>query len=132
MISATQVSDLTPLSTSKLKSLEMRATQIQELNALAGLPITRLVLPGSPVTNLEPLRNCPLKELNAIGLQLESLSPLNSMPLESLALSLDGRDEDDFSLLKSIGLKRLRSPNDPLNQTAEEFFIKHKPEIRED
>ena len=74
----------------------------------------------------------PLKELNAIGLQLESLSPLNSMPLESLALSLDGRDEDDFSLLKSIGLKRLRSPNDPLNQTAEEFFLKHKPEIRED
>ena len=125
VISATQVSDLEPISESKMKFLEMRATQVDDLSPISLLPLNRLVLPGSPVTTLEAISHCPIRELNMIGIKVQSLAPLLNMPLESLALSIDCFSFEQLRLLRPMGIKKIRSPNDPPSQSAEEFFEKY-------
>ena len=122
VISGSQVEDLTPLSECPLRKLEMRATKIESLTPLSNCPLEILHLPGSNITCIKAISYCPISELNLIGLKIADLSPLLNMPLQKLSISRNILNNEQIEILKQLDLRILHSPNDPLDQTPDEFF----------
>jgi hypothetical protein len=89
-----------------------------------------LDISNTSVTDLTPLISCKLLvSLDAGGCRLENFRTLqNISSLRQLTISPDLiRNRKDLVLLKSSGIPFIRTPNDPPNQTAADFFRKHLP-----
>lgn len=124
IICGTQVEDLSPLSESPVRILEMRATKITSLSPLSKCPLEKLHLPGSKISCLKAVSHCPISELNLIGLEIQDLSPLLQMPLRRLGISRSSLKDDQIKILKQLDLKNLYSANDPVDQKPIDFFKK--------
>jgi hypothetical protein len=120
-----------PRTTLKLSQLGLANTKIQSLKFAAGLTnLTRLDISNTAVTDLTPLANCKsLHTLEAGGCRLENLSVLKVLPgLRNLTISPELlKNPQELGDLKSIPIPSIRTPEEPADQSAGEFFRKHLP-----
>jgi hypothetical protein len=120
-----------PRTTLKLSQLCLANTKIQSLKFAAGLTnLTRLDISNTAVTDLTPLANCKsLRTLEAGGCRLENLSVLKVLPsLRNLTISPEFlKNPQELAALKSIPIPSIRTPEEPPDQSAVEFFRKHLP-----
>jgi serine/threonine protein kinase/class 3 adenylate cyclase len=120
-----------PRTTLKLSQLCLANTKIQSLKFAAGLTnLTRLDISNTAVTDLTPLANCKsLHTLEAGGCRLENLSVLKVLPsLRNLTISPEFlKNPQELAALKSIPIPSIRTPEEPPDQSAVEFFRKHLP-----
>jgi hypothetical protein len=120
-----------PRTTLKLSQLGLANTKIQSLKFAAGLTnLTRLDISNTAVTDLTPLANCKsLHTLEAGGCRLENLSVLKVLPsLRNLTISPEFlKNPQELAALKSIPIPSIRTPEEPPDQSAVEFFRKHLP-----
>ncbi|MDP7252926.1 MAG: hypothetical protein QGF00_25205 [Planctomycetota bacterium] len=127
-ITATPVTDLSPLNRLPLEYLNISFQPIQEITALRGMSLKHLDVSDTRVTDLSPLSEMssieslsivhiwPMKDISPLrGLKLKHLyatytsivdiSPLAGMPLETLTLF--HTPVKDISVLRGMKLKRL-------------------------
>jgi hypothetical protein len=120
-----------PRTTLKLSQLGLANTKIQSLKFTAGLTnLTRLEISNTAVTDLTPLANCKsLRTLEAGGCRLENLRVLKELPsLRNLTISPEFlKNPQELAALKSIPIPSIRTPEEPPDQSAVEFFRKHLP-----
>jgi hypothetical protein len=120
-----------PRTTSKLSQLGLANTKIESIKFAAGLTnLTRLDISNTAVTDLTPLANCKsLHTLEAGGCRLENLSVLKVLPsLRNLTISPEFlKNPQELAALKSIPIPSIRTPEEPPDQSAVEFFRKHLP-----
>jgi hypothetical protein len=120
-----------PRTTLKLSQLGLANTKIQSLKFAAGLTnLTRLDISNTAVTDLTPLANCKsLHTLEVGGCRLENLSVLKVLPsLRNLTISPEFlKNPQELAALKSIPIPSIRTPEEPPDQSAVEFFRKHLP-----
>jgi hypothetical protein len=89
-----------------------------------------LDISNTDITDLTPLVSCKLLvTLDAGGCRIENLRALQyTRSLRMLTISPDLlQNRKDLALLKSSTIPFIRTPQDPLNQTASDFFRKHLP-----
>ena len=127
--SCSNLGDLAPLQSSRLKTLSLNQCSVKDLSPLRGARLTHLFLDGCPelsdlsplssmeltefvlsnctsVTDLSPLRNMPLKKLNLQNsIKITDVSALGGMQLEEL--SLYSCPVSDLSPLKGMPLTML-------------------------
>ena len=104
-LSATGISDLSPLKGMPLTWLDLHECPVTDLSALKGMRLTQLDLRECPVTDLSPLKGMPLTSLNLWKCRnVTDVSPLQGMPLKSLVL---WSTITDLSPLKGMPLKQL-------------------------
>jgi hypothetical protein len=115
----------------KLTQLGLANTKIQSLKFASALTNLTLVdISNTAVTDLNPLANCKsLRTLEAGGCRLESLRVLKEMPsLRNLTISPELlKNPQELLMLKSIAIPSIRTPEEPPDQSAVEFFRKHLP-----
>jgi Leucine-rich repeat (LRR) protein len=120
-----------PRTTLKLSQLCLANTKIQSLKFAAGLTnLTRLEISNTAVTDLTPLANCKsLRTLEVGGCRLENLRVLKELPsLRNLTISPELlKNPQELAALKSIPIPSIRTPEEPPDQSAVEFFRKHLP-----
>ena len=120
-----------PRTTLKLSQLGLANTKIQSVKFAAGLTnLTRIDISNTGVTDLTPLANCKsLRTLEAGGCRLENLSVLKVLPsLRNLTISPEFlKNPQELAALKSIPIPSIRTPEEPPDQSAVEFFRKHLP-----
>ncbi|MEW6303311.1 MAG: protein kinase [Verrucomicrobiota bacterium] len=104
-LSASGISDLSPLKTLPLTSLNLNSNQISNLDALRGMPLHQLRLIKTAVTNLAPLRGMPLQSLFIAQTPISDISALRGMKL--LSLHLGGSLVTDLSPLSGMPLASL-------------------------
>jgi len=132
-LNGSDISDPPPLprTTLKLSQLGLANTKIQSVKFAAGLTnLTRLEISNTAVTDLTPLANCKsLRTLEAGGCRLENLRVLKELPgLRNLTISPEFlKNPQDLAALKSIPIPSIRTPDEPADQSAVEFFRKHLP-----
>ncbi len=97
------ISDLSPLLGMPLTSLDCDLTKTADLSPLEGMPLTYLNIGRTRVTDLSPLRGMPLTFLWVGGPDVSDLSPLAGMKLTDLMIS--GTQIADLSLLKGMPLE---------------------------
>lgn len=84
-ISFTSISDLSPLTGSNLKTLNLASCKrITSIEPLRGLALTKLVLFGTGITDLSPLKGMPLELIELGCTKVADLSPLKGAPLQEL------------------------------------------------
>lgn len=106
-ITFTQISDLSPLTSSNLKSLNLASCKgITSIEPLRGLALTNLVLYHADITDLSPLRGMPLEVLQLGSTKVKDLSPLKGAPLRELWIS-DNPSISDLSPLEGSPLTML-------------------------
>jgi serine/threonine protein kinase/Leucine-rich repeat (LRR) protein/class 3 adenylate cyclase len=120
-----------PRTTLKLSQLGLANTKIQSVKFAAGLTnLTRIDISNTGVTDLTPLANCKsLRTLEAGGCRLENLRVLKELPgLRNLTISPEFlKNPQELGALKSIPIPSIRTPDEPADQSAVEFFRKHLP-----
>jgi serine/threonine protein kinase/class 3 adenylate cyclase len=120
-----------PRATSRLSHLGLANTKIQSLKFASATPnLTSLDISNTDITDLTPLVSCKLLvTLDAGGCRIENLRALQyTRSLRMLTISPDLlQNRKDLALLKSSTIPFIRTPQDPLNQTASDFFRKHLP-----
>ena len=100
-----RVTDLRPLQGKKLAFLQIANTAVTDLSPLKGMPLRELQCFETPLSNLEPLRDSPLVILWIQGTNVKDLSPLKGSKLEDLTCF--GTPISDLSPLQNVPLKRL-------------------------
>lgn len=125
ILSGNSIHELAPVAEMPLRHLEMRATKIESLDPLSNCPLEVLHLPGSPVSYIGSVLPCPIRELNIIGLTLKDFDCLQDMSLESLSVSPDKLQKDQFKLLQDLDLQFLVGPGDDKLQSPQAFFDKY-------
>lgn len=119
----TELTDLTPLSEMQsLKDLSVSDTQVADLTPLNSLRLKRLHLDGSQVTDLSPLQKMLLEELNLRATRVADLSPLSGMPIRTLWI--DQTPVRDFSPLAEMPLERCYLSN---TQIADLTVLRGRP-----
>ncbi len=112
----------------KLQSFVVKDTAFYELSWSRLMPLlANLDISGTSVSDLSPLRICSrLQNLDIGKLALDNLRPLFALPIARLTLSpLMISDKPSLNALRSLRtLKILRTPDDPENQPAAEFWRK--------
>jgi hypothetical protein len=119
-----------PRTTSKLSQLGLANTKIESIKFAAGLTnLTRMDISNTAVTDLTPLANCKsLQTLEAGGCRLENLHVLKGLRLQNLTISPELlKNPQDLAAIKSIPIPSIRTPDEPADQSAVEFFRKHLP-----
>jgi len=116
---------------SLLSHLGLANTKIQSLKFASATPsLTSLDISNTSVTDLTPLAYCArLVTLDAGGCRLDNFSALKNLrSLRQLTISPDlFQNRKDLALLKSTAIPFIRTPDDPPNQTAADFFRKYLP-----
>jgi Leucine-rich repeat (LRR) protein len=108
--------------------MKLASSEVGDVDFARGMPLVeKLDLSLTHVTDLTPLAACrQLRHLDLTGLNPASLRTLMKLPLESLTLSpmlITDRSSLD-ALRVHRTLKVMRSPEDPLEQPASEFWRK--------
>ena len=120
-----------PRTTFNLSQLGLANTKIQSVKFAAGLKkLTQLDISNTAVTDLTPLAYCKsLRTLEAGGCRLENLRALKELPsLRNLTISPELlKNPQELGDLKSIPIPSIRTPEEPADQSAGEFFRKHLP-----
>jgi serine/threonine protein kinase/class 3 adenylate cyclase len=119
---------LTPRGFLRVRSMKLASSEVGGVDFARGMPLVeKLDLSLTHVTDLAPLGACrQLRQLDLAGLNPGSLRTLMQLPLESLTLSpmlITDRNSLD-ALRVHRTLKVIRSPEDPLEQPASEFWRK--------
>lgn len=118
-----------PRVTNRLSHLGLANTKIESLNFLKALPtLGSLDISNTPVTDLWPLASCKfLRSLEAGGCRLHNLQALKTLTkLQQLTISPELiENPKDMEALKSTTITSIRTPTDPPDQTATDFFRKH-------
>ena len=132
-LNGSDISDPPPLPRTalKLSQLGLANTKIQSLKFASALTNLTLVdISNTAVTDLTPLANCKsLRTLEVGGCRLENLRILKSLPsLRNLTISPELlKNPQELLTLKSIPISSIRTPEEPPEQSAVEFFRKHLP-----
>lgn len=132
-LNGSAITDQPPLPrvTSRLSHLGLANTKIQTLKFASATPsLTSLDISNTSVSDLTPLAYCArLVTLDAGGCRLENFSALKNLrSLRQLTISPDlFPNRKDLELLKSSAIPFIRTPDDPPNQTAADFFRKYLP-----
>lgn len=105
-LTATNVSDLSPLRGIPLRRLNIGFLPVASLAPLRGMPLRRLGAGDTRVSDLGPLRGMKLEQLTIDNLAVSSLAPLKGMPLTELNLVSCGIG--DLSPLTGMPLRCLR------------------------
>ncbi len=112
----------------RVRSLTLAFSDVANLDFAWGMPLMeRLDLSFTHVTDLAPLGACRrLQHLDLAGLNPVNLRTLLKLPLESLTVSpMLVTDKNSLNALRfHRTLKVLRSPQDPPDQPASEFWRK--------
>jgi serine/threonine protein kinase/class 3 adenylate cyclase len=111
----------------KVKTLRLSGTPIANIDFVRYLPqLQSLDISDTHVIDLTPLRNVRLQELNIAGLDPANFRILGFLPLRVLTLSpmLIGDKAALASLRMHRNLRVLRTPDDPADQSATEFWRK--------
>jgi tetratricopeptide (TPR) repeat protein len=112
----------------RVRSMKLGSSEVANAGFVRGMPLLeRLDLSFTHVTDLAPLGACrQLRHLDISGLNPANLRTLIRLPLESLTLSpmliTDRNSLDTLRFHRT--LKVMRSPEDPPNQPASEFWEK--------
>lgn len=113
----------------RLKSLSLRDTKVADLSILRSMPaLEKLNITGSAVVDLAPLvYTRRLESLEAGKLNLQNLRVLRELQLTRLTISPSIiADRAGITMLRHTGgLKVLRAPTDPENQTPADFWRKY-------
>jgi Leucine-rich repeat (LRR) protein len=124
-----------PRASSRLVHLGLANTPLPSLQFAAQLPnLASRDITNTPVVDLAPLAACKnLRSLEAGGCALQNLRSLQSLKnLRRLTLSPESiPNPADLESLQETTLTVIRSPRDPADQSAEEFFrkyLKNKPQ----
>lgn len=106
------ITDLSPVRTLALQSLNISDTAISDLSTLRGLNLTRLDAAHTAISDLSPLAGMPLNRLDITSTLVSDLSPLRDAPLQSLLI----RDTavQDLSPLATCPLRLLFADDCPL------------------
>jgi serine/threonine protein kinase len=99
-----QLTDLTPLGDTGLKSLELANCQVVDLSVLSKLPLKLLILEDIPVFDLSPVRHGSLEHFLCKGTKVRDFSPLLGAPIKTLVM-------DDVPKRFLFSLPRIRSVN---------------------
>ena len=132
-LSGSALSDHPPLPkvATRLSHLGLANTKTQSLKFASATPFLKsLDISNTPVTDLSPLLACKiLNSLDVGGCRLENIKPLLSLQnLRQLTISPELlQNPEDLSQLKTTAIAFIRSPEDPPNQSAADFFRKHLP-----
>lgn len=103
----TQVSDLSPLASDSLRSLDLSGSRrVVDLSPLAGLGLESLTIHGTGVSDLSPLRGMHLKLLNCNYSPVADLSPIRGLPLRTL--QIQHTQVTDLSAIGGMGLVTLQ------------------------
>lgn len=111
----------------KVRTLRLSGTPIASIDFVRYLPqLQSLDISDTHVIDLTPLRNTRLQELAIAGLDPSNFRILGFLPLRALTLSplLIGDKAALASLRTHRNLKVLRTPDDPADQSAAEFWRK--------
>jgi serine/threonine protein kinase/class 3 adenylate cyclase len=112
----------------RVRSLKLASSEVANADFAWGMPLLeRLDLSFTHVTDLAPLGACrSLQHLDLAGLNPVNIRTLIKLPLESLTLSpVLVTDRNSLNALRvHRTLKVLRSPQDPSDQPASEFWRK--------
>ena len=112
----------------RVRSMKLASSAVASADFAWGMPLLeRLDLSFTHVTDLAPLGACrQLRHLDLAGLNPSNLRTLIKLPLESLTLSpMLVTDRNSLNALRfHRTLKVLRSPEDPPDQPAGEFWRK--------
>jgi hypothetical protein len=100
MVSASRLSDLTPLKGMKLETLAFQDSQVSDLTPLKGMPLTTLDCSDSLVSDLSPIQDMKLTLLWCNKTKVTDLTPLRNMPLVELRCNF--RPDRDVEILRSI------------------------------
>jgi serine/threonine protein kinase/class 3 adenylate cyclase len=118
-----------PRASSRLVHLGLANTPLPSLQFATQLPnLASLDITNTPVVDLAPLAACKnLRSLEAGGCTLQNLRSLQSLKnLRRLTLSPESiPNPADLESLQETTLTVIRSPRDPADQSAEEFFRKY-------
>lgn len=113
----------------KIRLLNLSNTSVSNIDGVRQMPLLEtLSLPGTRVTDLMPLAySRRLRQLDISTLDPTNLRQLVNLPLDTLVLSPE--NITDTASLQSLRLHRtlrvLRSPSDPENQRAFDFWRKY-------
>ena len=102
----TEVTDLSPLEGMKLNALMCASTRITDLTALRGMPLTHLQIEWTHSSDLSPLEGMPLVSLNFTGTNVSDIAPLRGMPLRDVGLY--HTPVSDLSPLRNLPLQQLQ------------------------
>lgn len=103
----TQVSDLSPLASKSLRSLDLSGSaRVVDLSPLAGLGLESLTIHGTGVSDLSPLKGMNLKLLNCNYAPVADLSPIQGLPLRTL--QIQNTRVTDLSAIGGMGLATLQ------------------------
>jgi hypothetical protein len=112
----------------RVRSMKLASSEVASADFAWGMPLLeKLDLSFTHVTNLAPLGACrQLRYLDLAGLNPSSLRTLMKLPLDSLTLSpMLVTDRNSLNALRfHRTVKVLRSPEDPPDQPASEFWRK--------
>ncbi len=125
-LSATSVTDLSPLKGMPLTTLMLNNTQITDLSALKGTTLTTLSLPATPILNLTQLKGIPLNALDISLTLITDLSPLSEMPLKVLATNGCQRLTNLTPLINCKTLEKLSIPDQIKNLD----FLRAMPNLK--
>jgi hypothetical protein len=103
-----KLSDLSPLKTLPLTTLNCASTSVSDLTPVADLRLTVLHCSATPVADLTPLKGTPLATLACDRTKVVDLTPLQGLRL--VQLRCDFRPERDAEVLRAI--KTLQKIND--------------------
>ncbi|MEO6054474.1 MAG: protein kinase [Chthoniobacterales bacterium] len=133
----------------RIRELDLSDSGISQIAALAQMPmLEKLNLTRTPVSDLTPLRGKRLKEVNLCGTgvmdiapitqnalrflditdaPIKSLTPLRMISLETLVLGLHQIQDSNllFVLRGNRTLNIIRTPDDPSDQSATEFWRRY-------
>ncbi len=112
----------------RVRSMKLASSEVASADFAWGMPLLeKLDLSFTHVTDLAPLGACrQLRYLDLAGLNPSNLRTLIKLPLDSLTLSpMLVTDRNSLNALRfHRTLKVLRSPEDPPDQSASEFWRK--------
>jgi serine/threonine protein kinase len=87
VVSASDLSDFSPLRGHRLRILECANTRLEDLKPLQGMPLERVMFAGTQVKDLSPLEGARIHSLDLSRTRVADLRPLRNMPVQWLLLS---------------------------------------------
>src|SRR5262249_46711731 len=120
--------DALPMLPRSLRELRLSGTPVTSIEFIRLLPQLEVIdISDTQVVDLTPLRGFSrLRELNIAGLNPSNLRTLSFLPLDTLTVSpMLITDKASLAALRLLrSLKTVRSPDDPPQQSAAEFWRK--------
>jgi hypothetical protein len=116
----------------KLTKLDFSGSQITDPVPLPRMTavLSSLNISNTAITDLAPLSLCmKISTLDAGGCRLKNLRPLQNMRgLRQLTISPELlQNPNELAFLRSLAIPSIRTPDEPKDQPASEFFRKHLP-----